>query len=53
MEKEGGVMAEDEEERAEAGEVEKKTYKCSDCDKNKCWCACSGAVSGGYGKAIS
>ena len=34
VEKERGVMPEDEEVRAEGGEVEKKTYKCSDCDKN-------------------
>ena len=34
MEKERGVMPEDEEVKAEGGEVEKKTFQCSDCDKN-------------------
>ena len=37
MEKEGGVMAEDEEERAEAREVEKEEkvmYHCHQCGKN-------------------
>ena len=29
-----GVMAEDEEEKAEAGEVEKGRFKCSDCEKD-------------------
>ena len=30
---EGGEMDEDKEERAEAGEVEKDYFQCSDCDK--------------------
>ena len=33
MEKESGVVADEEEERAEAGEVEKEHFQCSDCDK--------------------
>ena len=34
MKAEGGEWAEDEEEKAEGGEVEKKTFQCSDCGKN-------------------
>ena len=39
MEKERGeqgskVMAEDEEEKTEAGEVEKERFKCSECEKD-------------------
>ena len=33
MEKERGVMPEDEEVKAEGGEVEKKTFQCIYCDK--------------------
>ena len=33
MEADGGECAEDEEEKAEGGEVEKKTFQCMDCDK--------------------
>ena len=33
MEKERGVMPEDEEVKAEGGEVEKERFQCSDCEK--------------------
>ena len=33
--REMGVMAKDEEEKAEAGEVEKERFKCGDCEKVK------------------